>query len=74
VVPAAAGPFIRRGIRLVSVVQSWPRKCNQRAPVLREPDRPEARAALTELFAPVAAPVPDDPASATDGVVVWECR
>jgi hypothetical protein len=72
--PTAAELLARHGVAVVSVLQAWPGVCEPRGPVLREPDHPEGRLAMADVFAPIAAQAPADPASAADGVVVWACR
>jgi hypothetical protein len=72
--PTVAELLIGRGVRVVSALQDWPGECDQRDPILRESDHPEALGAVAEVFAPMAAQAPSDPASVADEVLVWACQ
>jgi len=52
----------------------WLGDCERREAVLGEPRDPQGPAAVGELFALMAAGVPDGATSAADEVIVWECR
>jgi len=38
------------------------------------PTHPSSRNAMAEVFAAMAAQVPDDPGATADELVVWECQ
>jgi len=63
------------GMEIFSVIQDWPPKdCNARHPTLVTADSPEGRNALGHVLAPVAANSPNNPKTAIDMVMVWNCQ
>lgn len=73
--PFLAGRLQSMGMEVFSAIQDWPLGgCSARHAKLVTADSPEGHDALGHILNPVAANLPENPKTAIDMAIVWDCQ